>query len=65
MTEEVIYTIRKVGEDKEQKVYGEPWNTLEGVWLSQLCWYSPGSHVVVTNTETGESQEFYKEYKNR
>lgn len=65
MSKEIIYTIRKVGSDHEQKVYAMSWNTLEAVWWSQLCWYSPGSHVVVTNTETGESQEFYKEYKYR
>ena len=65
MTKEIIFTIRKVGKDKEQKVYGNLWNTLEVIWKSELCWYMPGSHVVVTNTETGESQEFYKEYKNR
>lgn len=65
MSKEVIFTIRKVGSDHEQKVYGEPWNTLEVIWKSQLCWYMPGSCVIVTNTETGEHQEFYKEYKYR
>ena len=65
MAKEVIFTIRKVGSDQEQNVYGYSYNSLEGVWQSQLCWYSPGSHVVVTNTETGESQAFYKEYKDR
>lgn len=65
MSKEVIFTIRKVGQDKEHIVYGHSWDTLEIVWLSQLCWYMPGSHVIVTNTETGESQEFYKKYKNK
>lgn len=60
MFREVIFTIRRVGGNKEQKVYGKPWNTLESVWSSELCWYMPGSHVIVTNTETGESQEFIK-----
>lgn len=58
MSREVIFTIRKVGNNKEQNVYEKPWNTLESVWQSQLCWYGPGSNVVVTNTETDESQEF-------
>lgn len=65
MAKEVIYTICKVGSDYEQKVYGCSYNTLEAVWRSQLCWHSPGSCVVVTNTETGESQKLYKEYKYR
>ena len=61
MSREVIFTIRRVGSDHEQKVYGKPWNTLKSVWQSQLCWYMPGSHVVVTNTETGESKEFIRD----
>jgi hypothetical protein len=65
MSKKIIYTIRSIGSDYEQKVYAMPWNTLEAVWRSQLCWHSPGSCVVVTNTETGESQKFYKEYKYR
>lgn len=56
---EVIFTVRKAGSDKEQIVYGNPWDTLEIVWRSQLCWYVGGSFIV-TNTETGESQEFIR-----
>lgn len=59
-SKEVIFTIREAGSDKKQIVYGNPWNTCETAWSSQMCWYSPGSHVIVTNTETGESQEFIK-----
>lgn len=54
------FTIRKADSDQVQKVEASAWSTCKTVWLSQMCWYMPGSHVVVTCIETGESQEFVK-----
>lgn len=55
-----FFTIRKVGSNNEQKVEASAWATCKSVWLSQMCWYMPGTHAVVTNVETGESEEFVK-----
>ena len=59
MDNQALYTIRKVGSNNELMVYAYDWSTFESVWLSQMCWYAPGTEVIITN-EAGESKKFVK-----
>ena len=47
-------------DDRSYEVEADPGASHELVWLSQKCWFMPGSVVIITD-EQGNSQTFVKE----
>ena len=54
------FTIKHSKTNSEYIVEANDCHTFDVVWLSQKCWFSPGSEVIITN-ENGESKTYMKE----
>lgn len=57
-----IFTISCEGKDslRSYTVLGDDETTMETVWLSQKCWFMPGTRVEITD-DKGNSKIFVKE----
>lgn len=53
------FTVELIGDGGgSYPVFGRENAKLSSIWSSQLCWFMPGSSVLITNTNTGECKVF-------
>lgn len=54
------FTVRTVGSDRGYEVLGGDWVSLETIWLSEKCWFLPGTEVEISDGIS--SKIFVKEH---